>query len=756
MEGTLHSTHVQLFRIVLLGMIPWSPHATSTLAHEAGGEDKVIRVHRLEVAPTIDGRIGSDEWSNATRVHDLHEVEPVEFTAPSERTIWYVAASDSVLYIAAYAYDSDPGGIVARVLRYGAGLDDDDSMTIIVDPFHNRRSGYSFTLNPNGVRADAIYTSPTRYSDDWNGIWQGAARIVDDGWTMEMALPFSTLTFDPENDTWGINFSRRIARHSEQIAWQSRNGQVNPTVSGEAHGLDGLSQGIGLDVTPSVSLNHFTAPQHPRTVSQDVDLNASMDLSYKLTPALNALITINTDFTATEVDGRRLGLDRFDLFFPEKRSFFLTDFDIFQFGGVPTGNDDGDRTPGLLSGHNGLAFFSRRIGLTGDNEPVDILAGTKVSGRLANFDIGSLYIRQSEYVNRGSDRIDQSDLFVTRISSGVLEESTAGFIVTSGDPAFNTSSSLVGADFLYRNTRLGTNRSVEGNFWIQKSNSADTGSQDTAWSANIGLPANAGFSAGIQVQEVEENFRPALGFANRTGVRLYAAEAEYRNVLSNSSAVRELEHSLEYTQWRYLDSDSIQSERLELMPLEVRTVEDDRARLDINLHKEGLLPGEQPLQSLGILIPPGEYSFDRFGALLRSAWHRSWAFELRMDDGEWFSGDRFRIRPRMQWRPNEHFSTELTYDYNKYEFPGQGAVTRQIAIENEVALNADWSTVMLTQYDNVSDSIGINGRLHYNMAAGRDIWLVVNHNMIRDPSIGDGFRSSESMAVAKIQYTLRF
>lgn len=737
-------------------MASLSPHAASTLVHEPEGDRKTIRVHRLEVEPTIDGHIEPHEWSNATPVHDFHEVEPVEFTAPSERTVWYVAASDSVLYVAAYAYDSDPDGIVARVLRHGASLGDDDSMSIIVDPFNNRRSGYSFTLNPNGVRADAIYTTPTRYSDDWDGIWRGAARIVDDGWTMEMALPFSTLTFDPESDTWGINFSRRIARHAERIAWQSRNGQINPTASGEARGLDGLSQGLGLDVTPSVSVNYLTTPRQTRGEQQGADLNASMDLSYKLTPALNALITLNTDFAATEVDGRQLGLDRFDLFFPEKRSFFLTDFDIFQFGGIPTGNDDGDSTPGLLSGHNGLAFFSRRIGLTGDNEPVDILAGTKVSGRIADFDIGSLYIVQDEYVNEDSERIGQSDLFVTRMASGVLEESTAGFIITSGDPTSNNNSSLVGADFLYRNSRLGRNRSVEGNFWIQKSNNSDVGSQETAWSANIGFPANAGFSTGIQVQEVEANFQPALGFANRTGVRLYAAEAAYTNVLSNSGIVRELEHSLEYAQWTYLDSGSIQSERIELMPFEIRTMDDDRLRLDINLHKEGLLPGEQPLQALGILIPPGEYSFDRLGTNLRSASHRPLALELQIDDGEWFNGDRFRIRPKMQWRPNEHFSAELAYDYNKYEFPGQSAVTRQITLENEIALNARWSAVLLAQYDNVSDSIGINGRFHCNMAAGRDIWFVVNHNMVRDPSIGSRFRSGESLAVAKIQYTLRF
>ena len=167
-----------------------------------------------------------------------------------------------------------------------------------------------------------------------------------------MAIPFNTLTFEPGNDTWGVNFQRRISRRAERIAWQSRNGAVNPTVSSEMYGFENLSQGIGLDVIPSASANY----QKDRELNTSgSEVNPSLDLSYKLTPSINGLLTINTDFAATEVDGRQLSLQRFSLFFPEKRSFFLTDFDIFQFGGVPTGGGFGSRTTGTRSGTNGLA-----------------------------------------------------------------------------------------------------------------------------------------------------------------------------------------------------------------------------------------------------------------------------------------------------------------------------------------------------------------------------------------------------------------
>jgi hypothetical protein len=727
--------------------------ACASFAQETVLDDKRIRINRISTAPDIDGRIEEGEWAAAARISDLHEVEPVEFTTPSERTVWYIAYDDKNLYVAGYAYDSDPDQIVAQTLRQGGQLFSDDTLGIIIDAFNNKRSGYSFTLNPNGVRAEAIYATATRPSDDWDGIWRGASTIVDDGWTMEMVIPFNTLTFDPANDTWGVNFQRRVARRAERIAWQSRNGAVNPTVSGEVYGFENLSQGIGLDVIPSAS----SAYQTDRELNTSGnEITPSLDLSYKLTPSINGLLTINTDFAATEVDGRQLDLQRFSLFFPEKRSFFLTDFDIFQFGGVPTGRGFGSRTTGTRSGTNGLAFFSRRIGLTSDREQVDIIAGTKVSGRIGDTDFGTLYIRQDDYVNSDAEAIDQSDLVVARVSTGVLEESSVGAIFTYGDPGSNNSSSLYGADFLYRNTRLGTNRSMEGNFWIQKSDNEGVAGKDMAWSAVLGFPSRSGWQGGIQIHEVEENFDPAMGFVSRTNVRLYGGELGYQTILDNGSFLREISHGLELARWEYLDTGFVQSQEIGFDFLSLRSTAGDFARAEVKFQKEGLLTGEQPLDDLGIIIPAGEYSFERWGSFIRTASHRKWNVMLRVDDGGWFNGDKLHVRPEFGWTPNEHFNLSLRFDYNKYEFPGVTAYTRQLTLENEISFDAKLSLVTLAQYDNISDDIGINARLRYNLSAGQDFWFVINHNMVRDRGIDDRFHSTQSVAAVKIRYTFRF
>lgn len=718
-------------------------------------DDKRFRINRISEAPQIDGTINAAEWQGAARISDMHEIEPVEFTTPSERTVWYFAYDDKALYVAGYAYDSEPDEISASVLRQGGSLFPDDRMVLVIDPFNNKRSGYTFTLNPNGVREEAIYATATRASDEWDGIWRGASQIVDDGWTMEMAIPFNTITFDPENETWGINVWRRIARKAERIGWESRNGATNPTVSGEAYGLSGMSQGVGLDVIPSASSSY----ENDRVAgSTDSEFNPSLDISYKLTPSINGLLTINTDFAATEVDGRQLDLQRFSLFFPEKRAFFLTDFDIFQFGGVPTGGGGfGNRVVGMRSGTNGLAFFSRRIGLTSDREPVDIIAGGKVSGRMGDVDFGTLYILQDEYVTSDGDIIDQSDLVVTRLATGVLEESSLGAIFTYGDPGSNLTSSLVGTDFLYRNTRFGTNRSAEGRFWLQKSDNDGLDGDDLAWSATFGLPSRIGLEGGFQVHEVQENFDPALGFANRTGVRLYGGELGYRRNRDGDVFIREVSHGLEVASWEYLDTGDIQSQEISFDYISLRSNAGDFFRLDYKAQKEGLLIGEQPLDGIGIVIPPGEHSFERWGGFIRTASFRKFRVQLRVDDGGYFNGDRLRLRPELEWRPNEHLAFKFQYEYNKFEFPGnQEATTRQITFENEISFNSKMSLVTLAQYDNVSEDIGINSRFRYNLSAGQDIWFVLNHNMNRDVLVDDRFHSTESLAVAKIRYTFRY
>ena len=259
-------------------------------------------------------------------------------------------------------WDTNPEEIRARSLAQGQSVRWDDTLDIIIDPFNNNRTGYEFQVNPNGVRSDAVFETATRINRDWEGIWHTVSNIDSEGWTTEVAIPFKTLNFDPQNPDWGFTIERTIQRNQEDIAWVSYNRQVNPGTTGTITGFTGLQQGRGLDVVPAIV---GSGSRDFETDVIDSGMEPSLDVFYNFTPSLTGVLTLNTDFSATEVDDRQINLTRFNLFFPEKRDFFLQDVDIFSFGGLR---------------RNGIPFFSRRIGLSRSGQPVDLECGREAHG----------------------------------------------------------------------------------------------------------------------------------------------------------------------------------------------------------------------------------------------------------------------------------------------------------------------------------------------------------------------------------------
>ena len=288
---------------------------------QTGGElaEKTVRIVRAGSVPVIDGVLDEEIWSLAQPIDDFHQIDPNEYDEASEPTQVFLLFDDTHLYIGARLLDSRPDAITAQILRQGSDVEDDDYFGVILDPFLDRRNGYLFQLNPNGVRAEALYRNTTQRNFDWVGIWRAQATIREEGWTVEMAIPFKTLSFDPGSDSWGINFRRGIARNNESIGWISRTRQQNPSIAGTVAGFAGLEQGLGLDIVTSLSAreSRYFIPS-----GSDSATEPSVDVFYKFTPAMTGVLTLNTDFSAAEVDDRQVNLTRFSLLFPEKRDFF--------------------------------------------------------------------------------------------------------------------------------------------------------------------------------------------------------------------------------------------------------------------------------------------------------------------------------------------------------------------------------------------------------------------------------------------------
>lgn len=712
-----------------------------------GGDSKRIEIRRAAEAPVIDGRLDDAAWADATLLDDLHQVTPIEYATPTERTEVYLLYTADTLYVAARMFDREPELINARVLRQNQPIGPDDRFFLHIDPFANRRSGYLFGVNPNGIRFDGVFQNISDRQFDWDGIWHAESAIDADGWTVEIAIPFKTLSFDPSRDAWRMNFVRYIIRRNEQMAWASRNRNTDPTTMGTVGGLVGLEQGVGLDVVPSLTMRERRAIGGRAGASTS---EPSLDVFYKITPGLNAALTVNTDFSATEVDNRQVNLTRFNLFFPERRDFFLQDLDIFQFaslGRLNTGNDSLENTATTRPAReNARPFFSRSLGIGPNGEEVPLDYGGKLSGRVGRFDLGALAIRQE-----ASATVPETDAFVGRVVANVLAESSIGLIATSGNPTADLDNSLVGADFRYLNGRLPGGRRLEVDGWYQRSDTEGLEGEDSAAGAGFRMPNNTGVRGGVGFKRVERNFNPALGFISRTGVADRTLEVGH--TWRRAGQVQTLFTGLDAQRIDYLDDDSVQSEVLSLRALEVETRSRDQLRVRRIESREGL---RVPFQiAPGVIVPAGEHSFGEYELRIASGNQRKVSGNFGYRAGEFLTGERLNLTGSIGWRPSAHFRASFEYDYNDVVLPEGEFVVRLTRVQLETAFNSRWSWVNLVQYDNLSETVGINSRLHWIPQAGRQMFLVLNHN-VDDPDRDNSFKSSFSELALKLNYTFRF
>jgi hypothetical protein len=712
---------------------------------------KSVRVVRTDTPPVIDGDLGDPVWERAALVDDLHQTEPIEYAPPFEHTEIFILYDDDALYVAARLYDSEPELITANNMRQNDNVAQDDRFYVTIDPFNDRRSGYYFGINPNGVRSDGLYRNVSEFYGDWETIFQVASGRFDEGWTAEFEIPFKSISFDPNTDTWGLNFSRGIVRKDENLAWVSRNRQYNPSIAGLAVGFEGLKQGIGLDIVPSASARQSRSLSGDPLVadSQESELEPSLDLAYKVTPQLNASLTINTDFSATEVDDRQVNLDRFPLFFPEKRDFFLREADIFEFGAI--GGQRQTSIPGFNSlAQNGRPFYSRRIGLSPTGEPIDLDYGGKLSGRAGRFELGVLSVRQDDFATIPSD-----NLSVIRAKAGVLEESTLGAIVTEGNPSGSLDNSLAGIDFQYHNTRLPGGRTLDADVWYQETDTEGIASDQASFGVGVRVPTSEGVRGRLEYREFEANFNPALGLLTRSNVSDASASLGYM-LRTRGDYLRSWLINVDIEHVDYLDDGSTQTHALMFRPMTLRNDQGDELMIAYQDLSEGIA---DPFEiSPGIVIPEGLYAIESWGIQLTTAAHRKVVLRARAvdyRDERFYAGNRDDSFVELVWKPSPHFGASLSYDYSDIDLPQGSFVTRLVQAGVDFVFSSRLSWVNLIQYDNVTETAGINMRLHFIPQAGRELFFVVNHNL-EDPDGDNDFHTATADLTAKVSYTFRF
>ena len=628
-------------------------------------------------------------------------------------------------------HDSEPDRIVSTTMERDAFLEESDFVELEFDTFLDRRNAFFFQVNPSGSKGDALVSNNgADFNKPWDGIWDAATRTDDGGWTAELALPFKTFNFPPGFEAWGFNVQRFIGRKREIARWSGakRDYSLHQVYhAGDLVGFEGIKQGIGLDVAPFVVGDWW----RDRTLDDtDSDFDAGLDAFYKITSNLNLSLTVNTDFAETEVDERRINLTRFPLFFPERRDFFLQDAGLFQFQGT---------------GGSVRPFFSRTIGLSDDGEEVPITFGAKLTGRAGDYNVGVLDVLTDEHRTDAGEELDDRNLFVARVSRNVGERSTIGGIVTHGDPLGDTDGPVYGTDLNFSSSTFLDAGNFNAGAWGLVDDSDDSTTEDAAFGVHTNA-YNDVWSWYGNAREIQRDFDPPLGFVPRRNIRNYRGGVHYSPRVDET--IRQLEFGLDASLTTDTD-DRIETVFGELQPIGIYWESGLEARLEIDWTREDLTEG---FTVNDVDIPAGDYDFARYRLELETPRQREVVSELTLQTGGFFGGDLDGLEVELLWKPDAYFNGSVEYEYNDASLPSGDFTTHLVRARTDVSFtpNLSWNT--FAQWDDVSDTVGINSRLRWIPAPGRDVFLVFNETLdARGGSVSPAFQGFS----VKLAYTFR-
>ena len=586
------------------------PVAPTPLAIISAEPAKSAIVTAVASEITVDGALNEEAWRTAPTVGDLTQREPRTGEKPTEHTEVTLLHDANYLYIGVMAYDSEPQRIIGTQMARDANLRSDDRIEILLDTYRDQRNAFYFATNPAGALVDGLLFTNGQSNMNWDAIWTVRTLRTDQGWSAEFAIPFKSLSFPSGRTVWGFNVARYIQRKLEDDRWSGARLETQffqVSEAGEITNPDDLTQGVGVDVRPFVGARWLH-----RSGNDDTTITGKpgLDVFYNLTPSLKLSATVNTDFGETEVDARQINLTRFSLFFPEKRTFFLENAGVFSF------SETAITTVGanLSTCCQVIPFFSRQIGLlAGAEVPID--AGVKLTGRVGRTDVGVLDVR-----TRDVSTVPAKNFLVGRVKQNFLQQSYIGAIFTDGDPGLSIGSRTYGADVrLATSDFLGKAKNLNFNAYGLRSMNTGTSNKDGSYGVSVDYP-NDFIDMEFAWREVQDNFRPGLGFVSRRNVRVLRAGGRVHPRSEKFPLnIRDYVHGAYYTRFTRLDNGLVESSKLHLAILDWHFRSGDAIHALFSpaiSYERVFVPFEI---SPGVVLPPGEYRFTRFRTIVISA-----------------------------------------------------------------------------------------------------------------------------------------
>ena len=685
-----------------------------------------IRAIRLSEPIKLDGALDEAVYRDNVPATEFIQQEPNEGQPSTERTEAWVMFDEDNLYVAARCLDSHPERmVVSEMRRDSQTIFNNENLTIGLDTFHDRRSGWFFQTNPLGAIRDQEVPSERENNNDWNTVWDARARRAPDGWTVEVVIPFRSLRYKQAGpQTWGINLRRTIRWKNEQAflspvpASYGVRGMYKFSSAATLVGLDAPPQARNLEIKPYAISSLTTNLAAARPFSDDLGGDAGFDVKYGLTRGLTLDFTYDTDFAQVEDDEQQVNLTRFSLFFPEKREFFLEGQGIFAFASQQ-GSGGGTGGVGAATNLTPALFFSRRIGLAAGQE-IPIRAGARVTGRAGKYAIGLMNIQTGE-----NDLVSEApaNFSVVRIRRDILSRSTVGVIATRRHPsAFGSSNEAFGVDAnfalfqdlfargYYARTTRGTEAPPDGDA-LRHTPDSYRGEIDYM-----------GDRYGLRVEHlfVGRDFNPEIGFLRRAAFRRNAAVARFSpRPATRFSRVRKFtyEAGFDYitTPEGALESRELQGTfKTELQNSDVATVEYTRSFEWI----------EDAFPISGVRIAPGSYHFQDLKGTYQLGNQHPVSGTFTLARGSFWGGRKTEIGYRGRLDLSYRFYMEPGITLNVLDLPLGEVTTKLVSTRATYSFSPRVFTSALVQFNSSANSLSGNYRFRWEYRPGSDLFVV--------------------------------
>ncbi|MFK8022222.1 MAG: DUF5916 domain-containing protein [Pseudomonadales bacterium] len=679
-------------------------------AYGSIGSRPDLVAHPLTALPVLDGKVRSDSaWNGAQAATGFVQSKPNEGQPATQRTSVFVGFTEDSLYIAAILHDDNPAAIVTSDSRRDADLDESDSFQLIIDGFADGQNGLVFGTNAAGIQYDGQLNNKgssdslqgsSSFNRDWDTTWEVATHVSENGWSLEMEIPFKSLRYSSkELSGWGINFQRNIRRNNEQAYWAPlarHHTLFRVSDAGQLIGVQAPKQ-RNFKLTPYALAR---ARQGDEISGTDQDNEIGFDLKYSITPSLTLDASYNTDFAQVEVDDVVVNLDRFSVFLPEKRTFFLENAGQFSVG----------------SSQDVELFFSRRIGISNNGSAVPIEGGLRLSGKLGNStNIGLLHMRTEEIAGVAP----QNDYSVARVNQELKNRSAIGAIYVQRDGDTNDDvNRTYGVD-----GRMGIGENILVSGYLAKTDTNNRDGKDHAGQLKFDYSSERWFNS-FSYTEVGDDFNPEVGFVARRNFKRFNGLFFHRYRPENLWGLQELRPHISYRHHRGFDGEK-QSTFLHVdNHFEFKT--------GLEFHTGVNFRHENVTQSFelapGRRVPVGRYDVEEAQLVFFTNQGAPLSFEIDVVAGGFFSGDRVTLNPEINYRIGERFNSELSWNYNRIDLDnGEGKFDINVgSLKLAYSFTPKMSLESIFQYDDRFDSTAINLRFAWLQSANAGLYVVYN------------------------------